>query len=291
MAQATVLYGIGAAKAGTSWLHGYLSSHPECHFRSIKEVHYFDTLDQPDWRGKLLFNKMIGLTKLQEAADGDSLAKIEREISDFTDWQRVLETPSVDHSGYLDYLQNGSEGYRIIGDITPSYANLNADIFSEMAGIGPQVKFIYLLRDPLDRLWSNIRMAAQRFSGGGKKLAATARALMEDFLTGNNRQMERRTEYASTLQNLYKAVGHKQVLIEFYETLFTSDATRRITDFLGLSPMTAPTDKIVHRGQRIDLDEDQRRRALVRLRPQYEYVMQHVNGPIPARWHTQLSEV
>ena len=36
---------VGAAKAGTSWLHTQLQAHPECHFRSIKELHYFDALD------------------------------------------------------------------------------------------------------------------------------------------------------------------------------------------------------------------------------------------------------
>ena len=40
-----VLFCIGAAKAGTSWLHTQLSAHPECHFRAIKELHYFDALD------------------------------------------------------------------------------------------------------------------------------------------------------------------------------------------------------------------------------------------------------
>ena len=40
-----VLLCIGAAKAGTDWLHRQLSMHPECHLRSIKELHYFDALD------------------------------------------------------------------------------------------------------------------------------------------------------------------------------------------------------------------------------------------------------
>ena len=37
---------IGAAKAGTDWLFEQLSAHPDCHFRSIKELHYFDALEQ-----------------------------------------------------------------------------------------------------------------------------------------------------------------------------------------------------------------------------------------------------
>ena len=36
---------VGAAKAGTTWLHTQLKAHPDCHFRAIKELHYFDALE------------------------------------------------------------------------------------------------------------------------------------------------------------------------------------------------------------------------------------------------------
>ena len=50
----TVLFGIGAQKAGTSWLHSVLSSHPECHL-PVKEVHYFDTAVDPARAESVLF--------------------------------------------------------------------------------------------------------------------------------------------------------------------------------------------------------------------------------------------
>lgn len=39
-----IFFCVGAAKAGTSWLHRQLSDHPECHFCAIKELHYFDAI-------------------------------------------------------------------------------------------------------------------------------------------------------------------------------------------------------------------------------------------------------
>ena len=44
-----LFFGVGAAKAGTTWLHRQLSEHPECHFRTIKELHYFSAIE----KGKL----------------------------------------------------------------------------------------------------------------------------------------------------------------------------------------------------------------------------------------------
>ena len=38
MSEPVLMFGVGAAKSGTSWLHRYLDEHPECHFRAIKEL-------------------------------------------------------------------------------------------------------------------------------------------------------------------------------------------------------------------------------------------------------------
>ena len=45
MTNATLLFGIGAAKAGTTWLYRYLAAHPEVRLPAVKELHYFDTCE------------------------------------------------------------------------------------------------------------------------------------------------------------------------------------------------------------------------------------------------------
>jgi hypothetical protein len=42
---ARLVYCIGATKAGTGWVYQYLRAHPECHMRTLKELHFFDTLE------------------------------------------------------------------------------------------------------------------------------------------------------------------------------------------------------------------------------------------------------
>ena len=44
--QPTLLFCVGATKAGTSWLFDYLKHHPECHLRSVKELQYFYAHEQ-----------------------------------------------------------------------------------------------------------------------------------------------------------------------------------------------------------------------------------------------------
>ena len=66
MAEAAYFVGIGAAKAGTSWLADYLAGHPEVALSPIKELHYFDAMhlrgQVADWNGK--WRKI--LTELEE---------------------------------------------------------------------------------------------------------------------------------------------------------------------------------------------------------------------------------
>ena len=42
------ILGVGAQKCGTTWLHGYLSGHPQVQMPALKELHYFDLVLRPD---------------------------------------------------------------------------------------------------------------------------------------------------------------------------------------------------------------------------------------------------
>jgi len=43
--------GIGAPRAGTTWLHANLKKHPEIWLTPVKEIHYFDSLQRGNARG------------------------------------------------------------------------------------------------------------------------------------------------------------------------------------------------------------------------------------------------
>ena len=44
----TFLLGVGCQKGGTSWLHNYLSKHPNTNMGFTKEYHIFDALYMPE---------------------------------------------------------------------------------------------------------------------------------------------------------------------------------------------------------------------------------------------------
>ncbi len=47
---------------------------------------------------------------------------------------------------------------RAFGDMTPAYCLLTAEAFEAMRRMHPRTQFFFVMRDPVDRLWSAIRM-------------------------------------------------------------------------------------------------------------------------------------
>ncbi|HHB80810.1 MAG TPA: sulfotransferase [Aliiroseovarius sp.] len=282
MSQAVVAYGIGATKAGTSWLHRYLSSHPECHFRAIKELHYFDAVERgfPNWISKMI------------AGDRDRAANRGRTdaVADHDAWLSVLNAKREDDAAYLSYLNEGQGNARVVGDVTPAYALLPGHRLKQMAALAPRTKFIFLMRDPLDRLWSNIRMMAGFDGRGGQQLENKAARLVEQVLKNPKSEAGIRSDYVGMLRRIRNAVPGADLLVEFYERLFTPAAVQRICEFLGLSAHPADFDTRVHAGRSLAMAPAQRAAALQMLAPQYAHVATEFPD-LPPRWQAHLAEL
>ena len=114
---------IGAPKAGTSALHSALSQHPGLFLSRIKEPKYYMCGDSPPpaYRGP-----------------GDAHSNLEWV------WQRER---------YLDLFEPAPNG-GLSGESTPFYL-YNRDARRRLASDAPEAKLIAVLRDPVDRAYSN----------------------------------------------------------------------------------------------------------------------------------------
>jgi hypothetical protein len=119
-----------------------------------------------------------------------------------------------------------------VGDVTPSYAGLSAAVLTSVRQSlerrGFAMKVLFLMRDPVDRVWSAVRMMRRQGLLAGGSDAAWVRKLFRtpDF--------EFRTRYDKTIRNLEAAFSAEHLHFQFYETLFSPGTIRAITDFLGL---------------------------------------------------------
>lgn len=248
---ATAFMCIGAQKAGTTWLYEVLREHEEIGLPPIKELHYFDNLYLTE---KQYAQRIRGLARASQkylnallktgtdpfSSEGHSLPEA-RKFHDLVDFFAIRSDED-----YLRYLEKYSKGKSAFGEITPSYALLPVEGFSRIHRLIPKVKIIYILRDPVARCWSQIKMEASR---RGRLAAELANARV-----GRAKQWPDRSDYKTTIERLQRS-GLGEPKFFLFEEAF-EDKRRFIGDvleFLNVKPvlsqkMAETIDRHVNKG-------------------------------------------
>ena len=288
----TYLFCVGATKAGTSWLYDHLAAHPECHFRSIKELHYF-SMQAPAHFDNALRNGRDEISDLKDQTElsGDAKAWHDRRLTDLRDWQKVLRAKSVDLPAYRAFLNEGRGAAKVVGDITPAYALMSGERLKSLSAVGADVRVIYLIRDPLARLWSHVRMIAgrtapQRFA---EEAATLMGRILAGDLSGEGKGIVARGDYAAILPKLARSFDPARLLVLFYEEMLTVAGIAKLSDFLMITPRQADLGRRVHEGQSLALAPTMTNRARTYLKPQYDYVAGQF-ADLPQAWRKNMNE-
>ena len=295
MGAPTLLFCLGATKAGTTWLYRYLHDHPDCAMPAVKEAHYWDTFDA-DQREKQLVAFRVRLREMREqkrdAADlgrGWQVENLDRRINEMKDLVAVLEGDRDGDVAYLDWLTRDRGEAALVGDMTPNYATLDDDILARMRDLSPAAKFVFVIRDPLDRLWSHIRMQARRQRQDHEKYEKKSNNILYRILNrGQETHILERGDYPKIIRKLRRVIPEGRLLIQFAEDLFTAEGLARFCAFLGIAPVAATVAAPVHEGPEVVMLDKLRPKALGLLNEHYEWVARNV-GPLPQRWQDNLA--
>lgn len=232
----TFLLGVGAQKGGTSWLHDYLQGSSQFDPGFRKEYHVFDglDLDQAGYVKERILKQGRKARRARQAGEQVEEAPLLR-ASFYTD---PAAYPAY-FSGLLD-----RPGVRATGDVTPSYALLGEERYRAVRAAfedrDVRCVAVFLMRDPVDRVWSSIRMAHRRRGAGVK--SAEQRTL-EVHREAYHRL---RSRYDLTIARLDEAFGPDLVHYDFYERLFRPGATEELCGFLGIEPHEPDLEKRVN---------------------------------------------
>jgi len=260
--QATHLVGLGAQKAGTSWLHSYLMEHPQVCESPIKELHHFDARFLPALCGH--FNARF-LEQYQRHGKGELYARL---------------AMHNDEAAYLDYFRLLYGGERVFSEITPAYAMLDRRAFAHIDSLHPATKYHFVLRNPADRVWSHINFDARRPQSNLEQ----ARRCFEE----GNPHYVLRSDYRRTLTELWEAVDRDRVLVLFYEQLFTDSALADFCEFLGIEFRPGAYAARVSATAKAPLDSATRAMIVRRLEGVYRFVHDHVTHCLPPSWLKDL---
>lgn len=259
---------MGAQKAGTSWLYRYLKDHPECAMGPIKEYAVFSSVFRPD----LFSRRTIGrLQRLQGLAKSrsESLARGEAapapaRLLNLMDSLSLALDPWQRYVPYFDRLVAARPAARLTGDITPVYSTLEAEHFRQirdlLEGGGYRVKVVFLMRDPVERCFSALRMGAR----DGRRKGGAAQPPKMQFVREATRQWcEIRTRYEHTIAALEAVFAQEDLFYGFHESFITPEGVHALTDFLGVAYREPDLDKRVNASPRT-VEPDSAERAQVR---------------------------
>lgn len=290
-ANASLLYCIGAQKAGTSWLYSTLDRSPDCLTSPFKEMHYFDVLRVPQesiHRTTRMRQLQTLSADLASCDNGDDEKRL-RKIATLSEVLQIYTGPPGNHRRYLSYLTANHKGERVVCDFTPSYSVLDRDAFADMARLG-RARFLYVMRDPIDRMWSQTRMMIADSGGGALKDAdfeaaclARLRQQQQDGLLGQ----AARANYIRTMTELEAAVPAPRIHYAFYENLFSQPAVNRICRFLGIDPVPVEGGERINPGRGMDLPEEAATLLMQALRPQYDAVFEKFGTAVPEAWRAR----
>ena len=286
----TFLYGVGAPKSGTTWLYEYLRRHPECHLRGHKELHFFDTLERGDVEARA--RQLATWIAEREALIGTVPAAERRlrlaEILDMRDFLAVLRQCRRDPGLYFRYLLAGLGTRKLVADITPSYGLLSVPTLQKMAASAPVTRFVYLMRDPVTRLWSQLRMSAEQTLPEGADFEAHVGSLLDRLLAGELPGIRAHSDYAAVLARLDAALPEGTLLAMPFEGLTTPEGVKRLCRFLGLKPVAARLDDRVLEGRPADPTPAQMTAMQEFLAPQYAAVAARL-GALPPAWQAEAA--
>jgi Sulfotransferase family len=232
--------GIGAPRAGTTWLHANLRKHPEIWLTPVKEVHYFDTRHRKRRRNNFYRRHLRKRARryARRATYGERWRNgtLLSELA----WDVHFFVPPRTSRWYQRIFRPG--GGQIAGEITPAYSILRADVVREIHEINPDLRVIYMLRDPIERSWSSaISELARRRGRSPERI--TDEQLLRHF---QRRAHVLRTDYLHTLETWESVFGRDQMFVGFLDEVRQDPAglLLRLYRFLGVSdsPEHIPAD-------------------------------------------------
>jgi hypothetical protein len=230
----TFVLGTGCMKGGTTWLHDYLASSPQCATGYRKEYHVFDSVDLPDlaWmRHRILGRARQSLDDLEAGRPADAT---------FLHQASLIADPST-YADYFTGLLRSRPGTTMTLDMTPNYGLLGAErlrgVRESFADLGVRCVSVFLMRDPVERIWSQVRMQQRRRPQQNPGSA-------EDLVLARYAEPEYdvRTRYERTLAALDAAFPASEVHVGFYETLFEPGSLAAVCALAGIEPPPADTE-------------------------------------------------
>lgn len=269
---------IGAQKAGTTWLHANLSDHPQVTFPPLKELFFFNEIDAEiptSLLGRKMNNHWLNIKwkavlkkHVPQAVRRGEFAKAKWFLRYLT-IPRNLKESSLDK---YDQLFPDISG-KISGDITPNYSILSEKTVAAIANYYPNCKIIFIMRNPVDRSWSQAKMNLGVLKN--RDFREVPSDEIERYLS-LDLSNEQHSDYRTTINRWSTHFSEKQLHFAFYDALDQDPVAfyRNVLSFLELEDTydEQKLRKVVYRGIRMDIPDTFEGLLSVKYQNQIQYL-------------------
>lgn len=283
---------IGAQKSGTTWLQSYFSWHPEVCVPYWKELNYWPATEGWGTANKRLnqrykdyyypnpvkrLARLLGLRQKPPAG-------LKRGVKYAYDAYR---NPHPPHTQYADAIfDRRHAGSRAFGEVCPQYALLSPQTYATMAQLAENVKFVYLMRDPLARTMSAVKHGL-RFKDPSIEITEAMRVdAVEKALLNRRSWGFDKSDYAATIARLESVIADDSIRYVFYENMFSQPEMDGLCGFLGVQTFKADFDRRVntdtHPSVRVPVDL--KRQVVAALDGIYAAMDAKFGAALPQEW-------
>lgn len=236
----------GFPKCGTTWLYDRLSELPDFEMPNGKELHFFSRHKRYNTDGKLGNTKNFFLLRKVLLRNFG--------INGFSFFLNYCNFFCSNEKLYLKLFKHTSS---FTGDITPTYGLLPPSSVVRLKKLLPDVKIIFIIRNPIDRAWSHYRMYLRNNKKDFEKLSEE-----EIFWFFKRPLMEEYGKYSIAIEKYQKEFPKSNISVNSFDSLTdTPDVfLKEIVSFIGGDEsgvdLHCKIDRISNASKKINIPEN-----------------------------------
>ena len=268
--------GIGAQKAGTTWLSQMLGQHPDIWTPPFKEVQFFNHRFIEEHREWLPWHFNRTKKNIRQSW-ADRGREMPAHLTDYL--ERLTRGEMFTNHWYKRVFAPAPAG-ALAMDVTPEYSTLPDEGVDFIDKFLPKAKFVYVLRHPVDRAISQMRMNMRRLN--------RKPATLDDWMAEvEDPVLMDRGDYATYVPRWQARFGPDRLLILPFGQIAADPQglLQRVESFLGLAPhghYRGAEKKVFASEDGPSVPPEARARLREKLEPQFAFLNAHF-GPEFAR--------
>ncbi len=290
----TLFFVIGTQKASTTWLAKMLARAQGCHVAPAKELHYWSMLESGKPQSEIVDkrNRQIRKTLTAMVRSTTNPARIRAAYGllriQMTE-RRLAVDPSIE--SYIRALMRGWKGQAVAGELTPRYCLLPAEAIGSMAAMHPDTRFVFVMRDPVERMWSGVKHIHQTDTRESGMVRRDILEAFEHAVRDPSSNAHRLSAYAELIPEIERGVPADRIAYFFHETIRTETEMARLSAFLGLDDVPADAGDRVNRSMHdaLPMPADAARAARQALEPTYAFVAERFGARVPPSWRSGVT--